>query len=292
MWWRAAASALSGIRHVGLIPLVLLLLLFAYGVPRGWGDIAGAPPSKSNPANCNRPAFRVVLDVGHTLEAPGALSARGIPEYDFNLRLARQIEDKLIAAGFGSTLLLITGGPAKRSLIRRVARANLMRADLFVSIHHDSVPKLFKEEWEYDGQKNRFCDRFKGHSIFISHDSRRRNASISFARQLGHQLKARGLHYTPHYTQAFMGRWQRELLDAETGVYRYDELIVLRTTQMPAVLLEAGSIVNRDEELLLASAEHQLSIAAGVVDAVEGFCSSRHVPKARISTLHLGAPKR
>jgi N-acetylmuramoyl-L-alanine amidase len=49
-----------------------------------------------------------------------------------------------------------------------------------------------------------------------------------------------------------MGHRRRELVDATNGVYRYDQLIVLRTTQMPAVLLEAGSIVNRKEELELA----------------------------------------
>jgi hypothetical protein len=35
-----------------------------------------------------------------------------------------------------------------------------------------------------------------------------------------------------------MGDRRRELVDATNGVYRYDQLIVLRTTQMPAVLLE------------------------------------------------------
>jgi hypothetical protein len=32
-----------------------------------------------------------------------------------------------------------------------------------------------------------------------------------------------------------MGRYRRELADAEVGVYRYDQLIVLRMTRMPAV---------------------------------------------------------
>ena len=61
---------------------------------------------------------------------------------------------------------------------------------------------------------------------------------------------------------------RRELVDAETGVYRYDQLVVLRKTQMPAVLLEAGSIINRDEELLLATPEHQALISAAVTEAV------------------------
>jgi hypothetical protein len=44
---------------------------------------------------------------------------------------------------------------------------------------------------------------------------------------------------------------------------------------MPAVLLEAGSIINRDEELRVNSVEHQTRISGAVTDAVEAFCASR-----------------
>ncbi|MDI3566608.1 N-acetylmuramoyl-L-alanine amidase [Bradyrhizobium sp. Arg816] len=45
----------------------------------------------------------VVLDVGHTVQAPGARSARNISEYDFNLRLGQRIERRLMVDGFTST---------------------------------------------------------------------------------------------------------------------------------------------------------------------------------------------
>ncbi len=81
-----------------------------------------------------------------------------------------------------------------------------------------------------------------------------------------------------------MGRWRRALLDADAGVYRYDTLFVLKKTQMPAVLLEAGSIVNRDEELALASLERQQVISAAVVDAVDSFCVAQlHKPAPQIA---------
>jgi N-acetylmuramoyl-L-alanine amidase len=51
--------------------------------------------------------------------------------------------------------------------------------------------------------------------------------------------------------------------------------MVLMHTQMPAVLLEAGSIINRDEELVLQSPERQTTIAEAVADAVESFCGRR-----------------
>ena len=104
--------------------------------------------------NCARSAFRVVVDVGHTLEVPGAMSARGVPEYTFNLQLAREAKQALVDSGFEQTVLLITGTAPWRGLFERAARANAMHADLFISIHHDSVPDNLKQVWEYAGQKN------------------------------------------------------------------------------------------------------------------------------------------
>lgn len=235
--------------------------------------LAAAAPSAAQAKRCDPARFRVVVDVGHSAEVPGATSARGVPEYHFNLALAEQVGAALSGAGFSRTVVLVTAGPAMRSLAVRVARANRARADLLVSIHHDSVPEKFLEAWEHEGKPQRFSDRFSGHSIFISHENRFRTESLAFARLLGTQLKARGLRYTPHYAEPFMGWRRRDLLDAEAGVYRFDELKVLRDVRMPAVLLEAGSVVNRADELALATPEQRALIAAAVADAVAGFCA-------------------
>ena len=68
-----------------------------------------------------------------------------------------------------------------------------------------------------------------------------------FAELVGKEMKAKGLEYARQYSQPIMGRYQHPLLNKETGVYSYDKLIVLKSTRMPAVLLEAGSIINRDK---------------------------------------------
>ena len=70
------------------------------------------------PSACNRETFRVVVDVGHTAGNPGAKSARGVYEYDFNLKLATLIEQKLRQAGFAKTVLLITTDNKRRALVR------------------------------------------------------------------------------------------------------------------------------------------------------------------------------
>ncbi|EJN14264.1 N-acetylmuramoyl-L-alanine amidase [Bradyrhizobium sp. YR681] len=231
------------------------------------------PPNSS--AKCEMPKFRIVVDVGHTPDSYGALSARNDPEFGFNLRLARLITTKLRSEGFAATRLLVTDGKARPSLLKRVSAANDGRADLFLSIHHDSVPDTLIETWEFDGAMSHFSDRFSGHSLFVSERNPHFAASLKLARMIGRQLKGQGLHYASQYTLPLMGRYRRQLLDKDVGVYRYDGLVVLSQTRSPAVLLEAGSIINRDEEMAMNSPERHELIAGAVAAAMGEFCQRR-----------------
>jgi hypothetical protein len=76
---------------------------------------AACPPLKAEDTaqhanesrSCARSSFRVLVDVGHTATSPGADSARGVPEYEFNLKLANVIAQSLHEAGFDKTVRLI-----------------------------------------------------------------------------------------------------------------------------------------------------------------------------------------
>jgi N-acetylmuramoyl-L-alanine amidase len=221
---------------------------------------------------CEPAKFRIVLDVGHTALSEGATSARNVAEFIFNLRLAQRIEEKLKADGFPETRLLVTEGKARRSLVKRVAAANALHASLFLSIHHDSVPNALLENWEFEGKKSHFSDRFAGYSVFVSRDNPDFETSLSFAELLAKEMKAEGLQYGRQYTLPIMGRYQHPLLNKETGVYSYDQLVVLKSTRMPAVLLEAGSIINRDEEIKMDSPERRDIISSAVAAAAKQFC--------------------
>ena len=233
---------------------------------------AAAAPSASK---CDRARFRMIIDVGHTAESYGAMSARNVPEFEYNLKLAQRIEERLKADGFTEASVMITEGKARPSLMTRVARANRKGADLFLSIHHESVPDIYAERWEFGGKKSQFNDLFGGYSVFVSQRNPHYAESLKFARLLGNQMAGQDLIFARQYDQWFMGKYQRELLDIEAGVYRYDQLIVLKMTSMPAVLLESGSIINRDEELVMASDEHKNKVATAVTAAVTDYCENR-----------------
>ncbi|MBR0972117.1 MULTISPECIES: N-acetylmuramoyl-L-alanine amidase [Bradyrhizobium] len=233
------------------------------------------PKPTQSAAKCEMSKFRIVVDVGHTPDSYGALSARNDTEFGFNFRLARLITGKLKSEGFGATRLLVTDGKARPSLFKRVSAANDGRADLFLSIHHDSVPDKLLETWEFDGANSYFSDRFSGHSLFVSERNPHFATSLMLARMIGRQLKEQGLHYASQYTLPVMGRYRRQLLDKDVGVYRYDGLVVLSQTRSAAVLLEAGSIINRDEEMTMNSQERQDQIADAVAVAAREFCGKR-----------------
>jgi N-acetylmuramoyl-L-alanine amidase len=233
---------------------------------------AADKPAQPAAAKCDPAKLRIAVDVGHTRESDGAMSARDVPEYNFNLTLARRVVEKLKSEGFADTRLMITEGKARPSLIRRVATANGMKADIFLSIHHDSVPDKFKEKWQFEGKKLEYSDRFSGHSLFVSKENPYFETSFHLAQLIGRELKAKNLKYADQYASAIMGKYRHDLLDKDVGVYRYDHLVVLMTTHMPAVLLEAGSIINRDEEVQMASIGRQDMITSSVATAFRKFC--------------------
>jgi N-acetylmuramoyl-L-alanine amidase len=286
--WRGKNQVIVPSRGCCTSALVALFALIACGAfADAWGQKAAASRSAAQANTCDRASFHLVVDVGHSEKSYGALSARGGTEYEFNLRLGTQIVQALLDQGFAKTTLLITTDPKRSGLTARADRANKMGADLFLSIHHDSVPKKFVEKWEHEGEKRIFSDRFPGHSVFISNDNTDPKSSLLFGQLIGRELKTRGLQYTPHYVEPFMGNRRRVLVDKDAGVYRFDQLVVLRMTRMPAVLLEAGSIIHRDEELKLLAPERRELITESVANAVAAFCAQR----SKADTAIARAPK-
>ena len=57
-------------------------------------------------------------------------------------------------------------------------------------------------------------------------------------------------------------------MNPDLGIYRFDDLIVLKSAAMPAVLLECGVIVNRAEEAELLTEQRQQKVVAAIYEAV------------------------
>jgi N-acetylmuramoyl-L-alanine amidase len=224
----------------------------------------------------------IALDVGHVPKMPGhecahfvscdsgATSARGVTEYEFNLKLATSIKDELIRTGFRSTYLMV---PAPNSSLQmRVDRATALNADFFISVHHDSVRNEFLKPWTFDSRKNWYFDESSGFSLHVSTKNAKYNKSLGLAREIANQLIANGLHFsTAHEPKNLFGA-RAPYIDASRGIYRRDALRVLRRAKMPAVLLEGGTIINREEELEVSTPAYRSRIAVSVAMAIRSFC--------------------
>lgn len=222
-------------------------------------------------------AQTIAVDVGHFDAKPGATSARGRAEFEFNRDLARDIAAALAQQGMTPKLVGEDGRMARLSDRSRAARG----AALLLSVHHDSVQPHFLQPWAAGGTQQLFSDRYAGYSLFISRKNPAQGQSLACAAAIGAALRGAGFVHSPHHAERIAGE-MKPYADRRNGVHFYDNLVVLKTASQPALLIEAGVIVNRDEELRLADPRLRAAFAQAVAAGV-GACLSRRAAPGRPS---------
>jgi N-acetylmuramoyl-L-alanine amidase len=228
------------------------------------------PRSEKSFAKSRAPAdFVIALDIGHSPLKGGAVSARGVFEYEFNKRLVSELFAELQSLGFTRSFVINPQGDEIR-LPQRSAAANSQDADLFLAIHHDSVKDRFLKTWETEGTTQKYCDDFHGYSIFMSNKNGQPAASLAFATKLGQAMLKAGFTPTLHHA----AQENRPVLDKQKGIYAFDDLVVLKMAKMPAVLLECGVIVNRAEEKNLNDPGYRKRLIGAICRAVQDFAAA------------------
>ena len=205
----------------------------------------------------------IALDIGHSSASPGAVSARGRGEFYFNRDLAVHLAAALADKRFEVRVINLDG--AETGLETRTAKA--LGADLFLSVHHDSAQPQYLSAWTFKDERHHYTDRFAGFSLFVSRRNPDPARSLACASAVGSALRQNGFAVSLHHAEPIEGE-NRPLADAVNGVYYYDDLVVLRSATQPAILLEAGVIVNRDEEALLSRIDLQQSMSRAVAQGL------------------------
>jgi len=238
---------------------VLLILVFASAL---WGE--PAPRGDS---------WIVAIDTGHSAENPGAYSARGVGEYTFNSMISSILLDEIKKHSRFDPVRIERNGE-EIQLAERVGLINQVKPDLLVSIHHDSVQPVFLKKWKWKGETAYYCDRYSGFSVFYSEKNEKPVESLRLARLLGQALLEAGCLPSLHHAAKIKGE-NRQIVDKKRGVYRFDDLAVLKSATCPGVLLECGIIKNRRDELLLSSYPYQRKITAAIMKALIEFTAER-----------------
>ena len=213
-------------------------------------------------------AAEVAVDVGHTLSAPGAISARGVDELVFNQALAQALVPALTQRGIVVRPINFDGQIASLDARPQAAAGS----DFFISIHHDSVQADLLETWTWEGRALTYCDQHTGFSLFVSRDNPDLETSLRCASAIGASLRRAGFIGATHHADSLPER-PRPYADVRNTVHYYDKLIVLYRTTLPAVLFEAGVIKHREEELALSNPERQARMADALATGIAACLS-------------------
>ena len=202
----------------------------------------------------------VVLDPGHSPASPGAVSCSGQKEYLYNYALASHIHNYLLKNHHESSL---SKGPDQNLSLTARTR-NTAGKDLFISLHHDSVqPQFIDKNAPYP-----LSEKARGYSIFISRKNPYYAESLGYARKIASALYRAGLRPSTHHGEKIRGE-NRKLVDPRLGIYEYDDLVVLKSAKSPAVLVEAGVIVNPADEKLVRTTRFKDVLAQAVAGAIK-----------------------
>ncbi len=210
----------------------------------------------------------IAVDVGHGGNDTGAISARGRPEFDFNLDFAKVMRDALKARNFAVREVNFDGRVG--GLVQRPQAA--MGSDFFLSIHHDSISEAWLLPWEWEGKAQTYTEVKQGFGLFVSARNPEASTSLRCASTMGAMLKMAG--FVPSQWHA-----RRHVpADQTHGVWYYDNLVVLHRTTLPAVLFEAGVIKHREEELALRDPARQQRMAEAVTAGLAACLQIKETP--------------
>ncbi|MCG6865546.1 MAG: N-acetylmuramoyl-L-alanine amidase [Thiogranum sp.] len=213
----------------------------------------------------------IVIDPGHGGIDPGAKGHRGLMEKDVTLDIAKRLRDKLVKLG-KYRVLLTRDDDRKVYLKERVAFAKAKRADLFISIHINSVPAEagsvnYVETYYFgaraDQQSLDMAEKENRDSDYTIGDFREVVARI------GDTLKreeSRELAWSIHkHLYTSLKRQNPDIVDAG---FKAGPFMVLLGVQVPSVLVEVSCISNEAEEARLGTRAYRDSVADLLKDGI------------------------
>jgi N-acetylmuramoyl-L-alanine amidase len=218
----------------------------------------------------------VVIDPGHGGQDPGAIGASGTYEKTITLMVSRDLKRQLELTGRYRVHLTRDSDVFLR-LRDRVQKARDLKADLFISVHADSIgsPDLrgasvyTLSDTASDSEAAALAARENRADIIAGVDLS--NESRDVASILIDLAQRETMNRSASFAQVLVGELGREIRLQAVRPHRFAGFAVLKAPDVPAVLLELGYLSNREDESLLKQPAHRRRVALGVQRAVDAF---------------------
>jgi N-acetylmuramoyl-L-alanine amidase len=216
---------------------------------------------------------RIVLDPGHGGAQHGATAESGLAEKDITLdialRLRRLLKDTPLE------VLMTRETDVTISLDQRADYANAQRADLFVSIHINWIPRreIRPIETYFVGPTDDPATL-----ALARKENRESGYSLASYRRLLEKVYTDARRDESHaLARAINGELYRSLAQINPAMenrgVKMAPFAVLVGTEMPAILVEVSCLSNEEEVDLLTKAEYRERIAAALVRGIRSYAS-------------------
>ncbi|WP_455230146.1 N-acetylmuramoyl-L-alanine amidase [Geopseudomonas aromaticivorans] len=288
----AAAASAAPSNNPAVSASVATVAAASTPVPKA---VVPAPPAPASlpPAPRGQRSIVIAIDAGHGGEDPGALGPRGLHEKDVVLAIARELQ-RQINREKGFRAELVRTGDYFIPLRKRTEIARKKGADLFVSVHADAAPSssafgasVFAlsdrgatsetARWLADAENR---SDLVGGVGSVSLDDKDRmlagvlldlsmTATLSSSLDVGHKVLSNMGRITPLHKRRV----------EQAG------FMVLKSPDIPSILVETGFISNPAESQKLASASHQQALARSIEGGIRRFFHENPPPGTYIAWL-------
>lgn len=249
--------------------------------PRGRGQQV-VKSAQSVPGDGVRKVI-VAIDPGHGGEDPGALGAAGTHEKAVTLAVAREFA-KIVDAQPGMQAVMVRDGDYFVALNDRYRKAREAKADLFVSIHADAFNNAdargssvwvlsprgaTSEAARFLADRENNADLVGGVSLDNKDDTL---AAVLLDLSQGATMEA------SNAVAQNVLRALAKLGPTHRGYVEKANFVVLRSPDVPSILVETAFITNPAEEKRLTDPEHRARLATAILDGVKEYFAATPPP--------------
>ena len=217
----------------------------------------------------------IVLDPGHGGADPGAISYSGKYEKNLTLQMAKEVKKEIEKTG--RYRVKLTRDTDKALTLRgRIAFAHKNEADLFISIHADSAKNKKAKglsvytisERASDKEAQLLAERENKADIILGMDLT--NEAPEVSNILIDLAKRDTMDKSSHYANILVKTMGKQVKLVKNA-HRFAGFVVLKSPNIPSVLIEIGYLSNREEERNLGKPAYRAKLAKSIVDAIDDY---------------------